>query len=99
MSDDALDVIARTAEVCANYLHEDYGIDLMKAHAQLLAEREAAAKDREDAARYRWLRNPVNDPGKVIDKVNGELPSGFPIYEYRSGEELDAAIDAARSKP
>lgn len=43
-----------------------------------------------DAARYRWLRNPDQDVALVLDKMTG---SG--VYEYRAGEELDAAIDSA----
>ena len=45
-----------------------------------------------DAERYRWLRNPTTDPALVIDKRVG--PS-FWDYEYRAGDALDAAIDAA----
>ena len=54
-----------------------------------------------DAERYRWLRDPAIDPGLVIDKVVGETPldefgcGGYKHYEYRAGEELDDAIDAA----
>ena len=49
--------------------------------------------DARDAARYRWLRSPTSDVCRVIDKpVPGA--HGFD-YEYRTGEELDAAIDAA----
>ena len=54
-----------------------------------------------DAERYRWLRDPAIDPGLVIDKVVGETPldefgcGGYKRYEYRAGEELDDAIDAA----
>lgn len=43
---------------------------------------------RKDAERYRWLRDPEN-------KLVGESPSGIGIWEYRAGDELDAAIDAA----
>jgi hypothetical protein len=53
----------------------------------LLAERDALAKD---AERYRWLRNPDQDVALVLDKM---VSSG--VYEYRAGDELDAAIDAA----
>jgi hypothetical protein len=42
-----------------------------------------------DAARYQWLRDPDQAVGHVIDKKSGS------IWEYRAGEELDAAIDAA----
>lgn len=45
---------------------------------------------RKDAERYRWLRNPDQDVCLVLDKM---VSSG--VYEYRAGEELDAAIDAA----
>ena len=60
---------------------------------------------RVDAERYRWLRNPTSDVGLVIDKVSGEVPyhegtrtGGYATYEYRAGDELDAAIDAARAQ-
>lgn len=56
-------------------------------HDALLAERDALAKD---AERYRWLRNPDQDVALVLDKM---VSSG--VYEYRAGDELDAAIDAA----
>ncbi|MNR28127.1 hypothetical protein D3C85_1454380 [compost metagenome] len=46
---------------------------------------------RKDSERYRWLRNPDQDVCLVLDKM---VSSG--VYEYRAGEELDAAIDAAR---
>lgn len=54
-----------------------------------------------DAERYRWLRNPDQDVSLVIDKVTGEIPAdefgcgGYRTYEYRAGDELDSAIDAA----
>lgn len=55
-----------------------------------------------DAERYRWLRDPSTDPGLVLDKQvgfmeydEGTRTGGYPVYEYRSGEELDKAIDAA----
>jgi hypothetical protein len=56
-----------------------------------------------DAERYRWLRNPTTDVALVLDKVAGEVPAdelgggGYRIYEYRAGEDLDSAIDAAMS--
>lgn len=63
-----------------------------------------ANADAKDAERYRWLRNPNQDVGLVLDKRVGFVPpdeafpgvGGYHIYEYRAGEELDAAIDAAR---
>lgn len=61
-------------------------------------------RDARDAARYRWLRNPTTDVGLVIDKVVGETPldeqgfGGYKHYEYRAGDELDAAINAAMTK-
>jgi hypothetical protein len=68
-------------------------------NATLKAENERLRKD---AERYRWLRDPKTDVGLVIDKVVDEIPSeegtgydGLKVYEYRAGEELDAAIDAA----
>lgn len=55
-----------------------------------------------DAMRYRFLRDPNIDVGLIIDKVTGEVPAvegmgggGYLNYEYRAGEELDQAIDAA----
>ncbi|MBX8534554.1 ead/Ea22-like family protein [Pseudomonas cichorii] len=62
------------------------------------------AELRRDAGRYRWLRNPYQDVGLVLDKKTGHVPvdeqgfGGYGIYEYRSGVELDEAIDAAMTK-
>jgi len=55
----------------------------------------------EDAERYRWLRNPNHDIEPVIDQRDEDATiDGIPtvIYEYRSGEELDKAIDTAREQ-
>ncbi|KNE28145.1 hypothetical protein [Achromobacter spanius] len=62
-----------------------------------------AAGDALDAKRYRWLRDPKTDPALVLDKRTGYVPEdesvpgvgGYHTYEYRAGEELDAAIDAS----
>lgn len=51
---------------------------------------EGATEQARDAARYRWLRQDDTDVGNVIDK---EFKPGY--WEYKSGAELDAAIDAA----
>ena len=56
-----------------------------------------------DAERYRWLRNPTTDVALVLDKRTAWVPpddvvhgvGGHWSYEYRAGDELDAAIDAA----
>ena len=63
---------------------------------------EAPADVARDAARYRWLRNPEQEVGLVLDKRvgfrehdEGTRTGGYPMYEYRSGVELDAAIDVA----
>lgn len=64
-----------------------------------------AEQDRRDAARYRWLRNPDTNVALVLDKRTGWVPpddavpgvGGYHTYEYRAGDELDAAIDAARA--
>ena len=60
---------------------------------------------RKDAERYRWLRCPKQDVSLVLDKRTGFVPisddglaGGYWIYEYRAGDELDAAIDAALSE-
>jgi len=60
--------------------------------------RNAAAMEK-DAARYWWLRDPHQQIAKVIDKPGRELFDQYGRfdgyeYEYRSGEELDTAIDA-----
>lgn len=55
-----------------------------------------------DAERYRWLRNPDQDVSLVLDKQTGYTVADDSVpgvgayfnYEYRAGEELDAAIDA-----
>lgn len=62
-----------------------------------------AADDARDATRYRWLRDPTTDVSLVLDKQTGWVPpdenirgvGGYYNYEYRAGDELDAAIDAA----
>jgi hypothetical protein len=64
---------------------------------------QAESGDARDAARYRWLRNPDIDVGLVLDKRTGWVPpeegmpgiGGYHTYEYRAGDELDAAIDQA----
>lgn len=60
---------------------------------------EAAQKD---AARYRWLRDENTDVALVLDKRTNYTPpsddgltGGSWDYEYRCGDELDSAIDAA----
>lgn len=55
------------------------------------------ATTEQDAARYRWLRGSATDIGNVIDKPFGKHADGHQMYEYRAGEELDNAIDAAMS--
>ena len=60
-----------------------------------------------DAERYRWLRDPTQPVGLVLDKVVGGTPAdestgtgGYRNYEYRAGDDLDAAIDTAmKEKP
>lgn len=64
---------------------------------QLIERLEAAEKD---ATRYRWLRNPDQDVGNVIDKRIGTPHDITGVWEYRAGDELDNAIDAAmKEKP
>jgi len=72
---------------------------IQTARAALAAEIERVERD---AARYRWLRNPSQDVALVLDKEVGYKDlsddgrtGGYGIYEYRAGDELDAAIDAA----
>lgn len=65
--------------------------------AAVLAE---AAKDREDAERYRWLRD---RSAWTLMSANGiirlahRLPTGFKPTPQNNGDDYDAAIDAARS--
>jgi hypothetical protein len=66
----------------------------------LLTAAGSSQEDAKDAARYRWLRDPENDIAFVIDKPVMESVNPFGDcevmeYEYRSGQELDEAIDAA----
>lgn len=63
------------------------------------------ASAQKDAERYRWLRDTETDVSLVLDKQTGWVPpdenvpgiGGYHTYEYRAGEELDQAIDAARA--
>lgn len=74
-------------------------IDQLRAENSTLKAELAEAK--KDAERYRWLRNPNQDVSLVLDKVVSETPvdefggGGYKHYEYRAGEDLDAAIDEA----
>jgi hypothetical protein len=85
-------------------------VEHLRAARDALATKEAAAVEapsdtERDAARYRWLRDPDTDVALVLDKRTGFVPpvegmagiGGYHTYEYRAGEELDAAIDAAMS--
>ncbi|UGQ44939.1 hypothetical protein [Massilia endophytica] len=85
---------AATLEECASMLGMKEGEALTdvpkKLRALLAAAGNSQSQDAVDAARYRWLRNADQAIGNVIDK---EFAPGR--WEYRSGEELDAAIDAA----
>ena len=47
---------------------------------------------REDAERYRWLRNPFTLGRGMVNIWSATDHK----YEYRNGDDLDAAIDAAR---
>jgi hypothetical protein len=104
--EDAAALLERT-EVARVAAEENYQAAALRANAnaemfkllqfenkQLRAQLAEAQKD---AERYRWLRNPTVDVGFVLDKCVGHLESGHGIYEYKAGEELDNAIDAARS--
>lgn len=67
------------------------------------AERDQLVALAMDGLRYRWLRDPQTDVALVLDKRTGYVPEdestpgvgGYYMYEYRAGEELDAAVDAA----
>lgn len=76
-----------------------FSADQMQAYAAPLIAR--VAELQADAERYRWLRAPDTDVSLVLDKVVGYEPigpggtGGYNLYEYRAGDELDSAIDAA----
>jgi len=63
----------------------------------------AVAEYKADAARYQFIRNPVQDVALLIDKRTEWVPEdenvsgvgGYWMYEYKAGEELDSAIDDA----
>lgn len=57
--------------------------------------RASLAEAERDAERYRWLRDENTKVALVIDKVTGYFEDGIHMYEYRSGIDLDTAIDAA----
>lgn len=94
--------------LCARF---GYGHDEVHFRRDLVSLEEAiaakvaapAAGDALDAARYRWLRDPQTDVALVLAKRTGYVPAdesipgigGYYTYEYRAGEELDAAIDDA----
>ncbi|MBS2057869.1 hypothetical protein [Pseudomonas aeruginosa] len=88
---------SQDSELLAHY----YGLCNRESILGLIARLRAAEAD---AKRYRWLRNPDQDVSLVLDKVSGEVPAdefgcgGYLAYEYRSGDELDAAIDAAMER-
>jgi hypothetical protein len=87
-------------ELRCREMQRDGGAILMSEEwlSGLIARLRAAEKDQ---ARYLWLRNPDQDVSLVLDKVIGHKPldefggGGYALYEYRAGEELDEAIDAA----
>lgn len=79
-------------------------IDSIKSvhEAEVARLRAEVEKNRVDAERYRWLRNPDQDVSLVLDKVTGYVEyhegtqtGGYNTYEFRAGDELDKAIDAA----
>lgn len=77
-----------------------------RASATPAAQAAQADSVQEDAARYRWLRAPTTDVALVLDKRTEWVPpddvvpgvGGYCVYEYRAGDELDAAVDAAMNK-
>ncbi|WP_208281121.1 zinc finger-like domain-containing protein [Massilia oculi] len=86
-----------TSDQMSKYAHQAVAADRASRQVANKAEVE------KDAARYRWLRDPDTDVALVLDKRTGFVPpdesvpgvGGYSTYEYRAGEELDAAIDAA----
>ncbi|EPJ4524343.1 TPA: hypothetical protein ACRMOY_003397 [Pseudomonas aeruginosa] len=102
--------LAELDELTAKLVGEDWWVDwggsytvmVSPSNIQSLIARLRAAEA--DAKRYRWIRKPYQDVSLVLDKVSGEVPAdefgrgGYLTYEYRSGDELDAAIDAAMER-
>lgn len=50
-------------------------------------------RDAKDAERYRWLRSPAVEAGKLYEVVHDDAQPGY--WAIMSGADLDAAIDAA----
>lgn len=84
----------------------DHFAALLQRVADAEGQRDAAIAERDalvaDARRYRWLRDPNSNVALVLDKATGWVEyhegtqtGGYATYEYRAGEELDAAIDNA----
>lgn len=94
MRDDALDVIGEIASrLRLHSMWKDEQAALYMARQLLKDERAAAAKDREDAERYVWLRDALaNDDMRSLEILISQ-------DEPKTADEFDAAIDAARSQP
>lgn len=87
-----LELIAEVDRLAAEYQIE------IERHRTTREQLEQAKRECEElrayAERYRWVRNPDQDVSLVLDK---RVSPG--VYEYRAGEELDEAIDAAMQEP
>jgi hypothetical protein len=70
--------------------------------AALAAYDAAPDDDAKDALRYRWLRDkadPDAGDGIYVSQYGLTNSWGKDLHPHLEGQELDAAIDAARSKP
>jgi len=67
-------------------------------HVEMERLRDLGARLREDAARYRWLRNEANTARRSDPMVVTNPLGPAHAQELISDLELDAAIDAARTK-
>lgn len=73
----------------------DDGAQASKVFTVYTTQPQDTARDQEDAERYRWLRDKANDARRSAPMVMAD-PLDKAAQRLIHGEELDAAIDAAR---
>ncbi|QTO46380.1 hypothetical protein [Burkholderia latens] len=87
-----------------NRVHVKLNAEWIEKTNALRAELEAAAADKRDAQRYRWLRDFGKDGVKMTPPVEhihamiySHMVGAIPASRVATGDELDRAIDAAMS--